>query len=194
MSGGSPVGGGGFMRQRHSQGYSSSGDELDDDACSRMRPSSPPSPRARTWIEILENFLWLASAAFIIYFGDRRSNLIYLLCHDDRIRRLPLYVGMIGVGLNALIFIYTSILAWSVRRLDEKWGLKKWEVTSVTFLPFVTVFGLFSFCLFSFALWPIWSFLTLPLLFTLFMASMVIIPYLVFGLFRPQYDEQLRTD
>ncbi|KAF7806370.1 transmembrane protein 128-like [Senna tora] len=199
MSGGSPVGGGGFMRQRHSQGYSSSGDELEDDACSRPRPSSPPSPRGRTWIEILENFLWLASAAFIIYFGDRRSNLIYLLFHDDRIRRLPLYLGMIGVGLNALIFIYTSILAWSVRRLDEKWGLKKWEVTSVTALPFVTVFGLISFCLildtfrFTFALWPVWSFLTLPLLFTLFMASMVIIPCLTFGMFQTQYDD-LRTD
>lgn len=88
MSGGSPVGGGGFMRQRHSQGYSSSGDELEDDACSRPRPSSPPCLlRGRTWIEILENFLWLASAAFIIYFGDRHSNLIYLLLHDDRIRR-----------------------------------------------------------------------------------------------------------
>lgn len=88
MSGGTPVGGGGFMRQRHSQGYASSGDDLDDDACSRLRPSSPPSPgEGRTWIEVLEIFLWLASAAFIIYFGDRHSNLIYLLFHDDRVRR-----------------------------------------------------------------------------------------------------------
>ena len=87
MSGGSPVGGGGYMRQRHSQGYSSSGDELEDDACSRQHYSLPPSPTSRTWIEILDNFLWLASAAFIIYFGDRRSNFIYLLFHDKRIRR-----------------------------------------------------------------------------------------------------------
>ncbi|KAK4257378.1 hypothetical protein QN277_006973 [Acacia crassicarpa] len=193
MSGGSPVGGGGFMRQRYSQGYSSSGDEFEDDVSSRPR-SSPPIPRARTWIDILENFLWLASAVFIIYFGDQRSNLISLLLHDDRIRRRPLYVGMIGFGINALIFIYISISAWSVRRLDEKWRLKKWEVTSATFLPFVTVIGLISFCSFSFALWPIWRFLTFPLLFTLFMASMVIIPYLVLGMFRPQSDEQLRTD
>lgn len=86
MSGGTPVGGG-YMRQRHSQGYASSGDDLEDDACSRSRPTSPTSMRKRTWIEILENFLWLASAAFIIYYGDRHSNLIYLVWHDERIRR-----------------------------------------------------------------------------------------------------------
>ncbi|KAK7292069.1 hypothetical protein RIF29_07734 [Crotalaria pallida] len=199
MSGGTPVGGGGFMRQRHSPGgYASSGDEVDleDDACSRQRPFLPstPAPPRRTWIQWLENFLWLASAAFIIYYGDHNSNLVYLLFHDNRIRRLPLYLGMIGIALNALIFIYTSILAWSVRRFDEKWGLKKWEITSITVLPFAIVSGIVSFCLFSFALWPIWSFLTLPLLFTLFMAFMVVIPYLTFGTFRPQYEEQLRTD
>ncbi|KAJ7978899.1 Transmembrane protein [Quillaja saponaria] len=177
MSGGTPVAGGGVMRQRHSPNYASSGDELEDDACSRLHPLSPPSPSGRTWIEILESCLWLASAAFVVYFGDRRFNLIYLLWHDERIRRLPLYLGMIGVGVNVLIFIYTSILAWRVRRVDEKLELKKWEITSITALPFVTLCGLISFCLFAFSLWPIWSFLTLPLLFTLFMACMVIIPY-----------------
>lgn len=194
MSGGTPVGAGGLMRQRHSQGYASSGDDLEDDACSRQRAFLPPSPPKKTWIELLENFLWLASAAFILYFGDQHSNFIYLLCHDDRIRRLPLYLGMIGIGLNTLIFVYTSILAWSVRRFDEKWGLMKWEITSITVLPFATGFGITSFCLFAFALWPIWSFLTIPLLFTLFMACMVVIPYLIFGILgRPQNDE-FRTD
>ncbi|KAG7984398.1 hypothetical protein I3843_04G159400 [Carya illinoinensis] len=129
-------------------GCASSGDDLEDDACSRPRPLSPASPRSRTWIEILENFLWLASATFTIYRGDRHSNLIYLLWHDNRIR-----------SLNALIFFYSSMSVWSVRR-------------------------------FSFALWPIWSFLTLLsfLHFTLFMACMVIFPYILIGAFRPQYD------
>lgn len=85
------MGGGGFMRQRHSQqGYASSGDDLEDDACSRIRPFAPASfeeHKKRTWIEILEIALWIASAALIVYFGDRDSNLIYLLFHDERIRR-----------------------------------------------------------------------------------------------------------
>ncbi|KAK9269265.1 hypothetical protein L1049_001035 [Liquidambar formosana] len=187
MSGGTPVAGG-FMRQRHSQGYASSGDDLEDDACSRATAPSLPIPRARTWTEVLENVLWIASAAFVIYFGDRNSNLIYLLWHDDRIRRVPLYLGMVGVSLNVVIFFYTNMLAWGVKKFGEKW-----EVLSPSALPFVTLLGLVSFCLFSFALWPIWSFLTLPLLFTLFMAFMVVTPYTMIGTFRPQTDV-LRTD
>lgn len=86
MSGGSPVGGG-YMRQRHSPGYASGGDDLEDDACSRPQPFTPLSPRERSWVEIVENVLWIASAIFIVYFGDRHSNLICLLWHDERIRR-----------------------------------------------------------------------------------------------------------
>lgn len=87
MSGGTPVGGGGIIRQRHSQGYASSGDDLEDDACSRLAPVPPPVPRGRSWVEIVENILWIGSAMFVVYFGDRHSNLIYLLWHDGRIRR-----------------------------------------------------------------------------------------------------------
>ena len=86
MSGGTPTGAG-YMRQRHSQGYASSGDDLEDDACSVMRTSSPQSPKVWSRIEIFENVLWLASAAFIVYYGDRKSNLIHIFCHDERIRR-----------------------------------------------------------------------------------------------------------
>lgn len=87
MSGGTPVAGGGYMRQRHSQGYASSGDDLEDDASSRPTILSPSLPNTRTWVDVLENFLWIASAVFIIYYGDGHSNFIFLLWHDDRIRR-----------------------------------------------------------------------------------------------------------
>lgn len=187
MSGGTPIGGG-LMRQRHSQGYASSGDDLEDDACSRLHQQSMPNPRARSWIEVIENVLWIASAAFIVYFGDRHCNLIYLLWHDDRIRRTPLYLGIAGAGLNVVYFLYTSMLAWGFRKPNEKW-----EASGSSVLPFLTLLGLVSFCLLSFALWPIWSFLTLPLVFTLFMACMVVSPYLMIGNLRSQNDV-LRTD
>ncbi|XP_050213938.1 uncharacterized protein LOC126665247 [Mercurialis annua] len=186
MSGGSP---GGYMRQRHSQGYASGSDDLEDDACSRpQQPFSPSSPRMRSWVENMENVLWIASAIFIVYFGDRHSNMVYLLWHDGRIRRLPLYIGMIGVFLNLVIFLYTSMFAWSVRRFDEKW-----ELSSIAALPLVTLLGIVSFFLFSFALWPIWSFLTIPLLFTLFMACMVIFPHIMIATFK-QPNDTFRID
>nr|GMC58711.1 transmembrane protein 128 [Ipomoea batatas] len=158
MSGGSPTVGGGYMRQRYSQGYASSGDDLEDDACSRSFAQSPSCLRTRTWVEVVENCMWIASALFIIYYGDQDYNFIYLLWHDGRIRRIPLYMGMFAVGLNAIFFFYTIMLAWGIRKSSEKW-----ETSSTANLPAVTVLGLISFCLFSFALWPIWSFLTLPL-------------------------------
>ncbi|XP_073062569.1 uncharacterized protein [Primulina eburnea] len=180
MSGGTPVGGG-YMRQRHSQGYASSGDDLEDDACSRLIYRSPSSSSSRRWVEILENLLWISSVIFIIYYGDRRSNFIYLLWHDDRIKRIPLVVGLIGVGMNVLFFLYTSMIAWGLRKSTEIW-----EASSAPALPFITLIGLLSFCLFCFALWPIWSFLTLPLVFTLFMACMVILPNVFVGTLKKQ--------
>ncbi|XP_058206832.1 uncharacterized protein LOC131320223 isoform X1 [Rhododendron vialii] len=190
MSGGSgtPTGGG-LMRQRHnSQGYASSNDDLEDDASSRSFSQSTSSEKKRTWVEMVENFLWIASAVFIIFLGDGHSNFIFILWHDDRIRRVPFYLGMVGVGLNVIFFLYTSLSAWSSRKSGEKW-----DSPSTSALPFVTLLGIISFCLFSFSLWPLWSFLTLPLLFTLFMAGMVLVPYLMLGTLRPHTNE-LRRD
>ena len=87
MSGGTPVGGG-FVRQRHSQGYTSSDNDLEDDASSRVHHhQSPEEEKTWTWVGVVENCLWIASAVFIVYYGDQHSNFIYLLWHDDRIRR-----------------------------------------------------------------------------------------------------------
>ncbi|CAM8928807.1 unnamed protein product [Rhodiola kirilowii] len=112
MSGGTPVAGG-LMRQRHSQGNASSGDDLEDDACSRHAATFfAPMQKQRTWVDVLENVLWIASAAFIIYYGDTHSNFIYLLWHDDRIRScssvILLYIGAV-VGIGKI----TVILSWA---------------------------------------------------------------------------------
>lgn len=188
MSGGTAVSGG-LMRQRHSQGgYASSGDDLEDDACSRGSPPPLPLHRPNTWTHLLENFLWIASAIFIVYYGDARSNFIYILWHDHRIRRPALYLGMVGVFLNVGIFSYMNLLAWGIRKTDEKL-----EVIAPSVAPLVTMVGLASFCSYCIALWPIWSFLSLPLLFTLFMACSVVSPYMMFGKLRQPIDV-FRTD
>ncbi|XP_071724082.1 uncharacterized protein [Rutidosis leptorrhynchoides] len=180
---------GGYMRQRQSYDCASSGDDLEDDARSIPQSQSPMFPTAKTRVEVLENVLWIVSAVFIVYFGDCHSNLIYLLFHDTRIRRAQMYVGLFGVSLNVIYFLYTSMSAWSTGESSEKRAL------STTYaLPLVTILALFSFCLFCFALWPIWSFLTLPLVFTLFMASMVILLYAVPETFMQQPFETFRID
>ncbi|KAK1441083.1 hypothetical protein QVD17_06920 [Tagetes erecta] len=58
------------MRQRHSQGYASSGDDLEDDACSRIQLQSPKFPERRTWTEVLEN------VAGVVGYGGDDSDLV----------------------------------------------------------------------------------------------------------------------
>ncbi|XP_076934006.1 uncharacterized protein LOC143600113 [Bidens hawaiensis] len=169
MSGGSETPTGGRnMRQRYSHGYASSGDDLEEDESSFLVVQSPVL--TTTWNEIFENVAWIVCAGFIVYLGDCQSNLVYILFQDDRIRRLHMYVGLFGVILNIVYFLYTGVLALDVGKSSEKW-----EISTTFGLTFVTILGLLSFCLFCFALWPIWSFFTLPLVFTLLMASMVIL-------------------
>ncbi|KAL9684986.1 hypothetical protein QQ045_022431 [Rhodiola kirilowii] len=200
MSGGTPVAGG-LMRQRHSQGNASSGDDLEDDACSRHAATFfAPMQKQRTWVDVLENALWIASAAFIIYYGDTHSNFIYLLWHGDRIRRLPLYLGLVVVLVNTIICFYKSVLAWSFKAGE------KVELLNPSALPLVTLLGVISFCLNSLFISPRYHpafddcgcfsdvrlrvFVLLQ--FTLFMALVVIAPNLMTGSFRPQ--DMLRTD
>ncbi|XP_076930579.1 uncharacterized protein LOC143595455 [Bidens hawaiensis] len=166
--------GGRNMRQRYCHGYASSGDDLEDDASSVLVLQSPVLTTTSTWNEVFENVAWIVCAGFIVYLGDCQSNLVYVLFNDDRIRRLYMYVGLFGVILNIVYFLYTSVLALNVRKSSENW-----EITTTFGLTFVTILGLLSFCLFCFALWPIWSFFTLPLVFTLLMASMVILSNLI---------------
>ncbi|CAA7408870.1 unnamed protein product [Spirodela intermedia] len=179
MSGGTPVGSGGHVRHRHSQGYLSSGDDSEDDACSKP-PRSLVIDQAKTWTRVLENILWIASAAFIVYFGDWHSNLIYVVWCDDRIKRTPLYIGLASILLNVGVIWYTGVPVRSLKKASEKLELPPSSA------PLVALVGVLSFSLISFALWPIWSFLTLPLLFTLFMASMVILTYLPIRPLGPQ--------
>lgn len=192
MSGGSPMGGG-FVRQRHSQGYSSGGEDLEDDACSRIRPQQPlfQFQLTRSWTQIIEDLLWIVSSIFILYYGDGNSNFLYLLWHDHRIKRMGLYIGMGGLSLNCMMVLYMSMMAWKVSKCGEKWDIIS---TASSGLPFVVFVGVTSFCLLSFALWPIWSLLTLPLLFTLFMTGVVTTPYVILLLTLRTQTEVLRMD
>ncbi|CAM8922529.1 unnamed protein product [Rhodiola kirilowii] len=164
MSGGTPVAGG-LMRQRHSQGNASSGDDLEDDACSRHAATFfAPMQKQRTWVDVLENALWIASAAFIIYYGDTHSNFIYLLWHDDRIRRLPLYLGLVVVLVNTIICFYKSVLAWSFKAGE------KVELLNPSALPLICICSVANL-----------EFLDYPSSVQLFMALVVIAPNLMTG-------------
>lgn len=77
-------------------------------------------------------FLWINENLLAV--------IIYL--HTSASCRVPFYLGMVGVGLNVIFFLYTSLSAWSSRKSGEKW-----DSPSTSALPFVTLLGIISFCL-----------------------------------------------
>ncbi|PKU72336.1 uncharacterized protein LOC110102033 [Dendrobium catenatum] len=188
MSGGTPVG---TVRQRCNQGYASSGDDLEDDACSRLTISSSSSllvvRRTQSWVDVLENIIWLVSATFIFYYGDRRRNFLRVLWSDLRINRKALHLGLVVIVMDICLIMYAVLQAKvSKKPYDKNEALR-------AIAPLVILLGLASFCLLSYGLWPIWGLLTIPLLFTLLMASMVVLTYLLFGRQRSQ-SATTRTD
>lgn len=109
---GTPTAGGGYVRQRlFSQGYSS--EDLEEDACSSSPAAAPEislpaMERARTWAEVGENLVWVVSAVFIVYYGDREENMVSLLWADERIRRYEGFLALI-IWLN-FKFFFTCLL------------------------------------------------------------------------------------
>ncbi|KAK8939564.1 hypothetical protein KSP40_PGU012845 [Platanthera guangdongensis] len=188
MSGETPTGG---VRQRCGQGYASSGDDFEDDACSPLTGSSssslPVVRRAQSWPDVLENVIWLVSAAFIFYFGDSRQGFLRVLWSDSRINRKAFHLGLVALIVDIGLTSCTLLLAKGSKiHCDKNEALR-------TIAPLLTLLGLASFCLLSYGLWPIWGFLTIALLLTLFMASMVVLPYLLFGRLRSP-SSTIRTD
>ncbi|XP_072960634.1 uncharacterized protein [Typha angustifolia] len=195
MSGGTPIGFGGingYVRQRYGQGYASSGEDMEDDVTSKpTRPSLSMLTihRARTWREAVENLLWLGFAALIIYFGDCRKNLISILLWDKRINRAALYLGLVGLLLDLGLILYSTLFSHDTQKFSEKYEIPMRQSSMIQeksevfwkISPSVLLLGFLSFFLFLYALWPIWSFLSIPLLFTLLMTSIVISPYLLIG-------------
>ncbi|KAH7287620.1 hypothetical protein KP509_32G066500 [Ceratopteris richardii] len=145
---------------------------------------SSPSRYESSWRYKLESFLWIASAAFIVYYGDFRTNFLLLLATDARIHRPSFNLGLMFLLLDIAIILY---VAYRLRTLEK--AHDRLVMVAQGTVPAATLFGVTTFSLFSYALWPIWRFLTIPMLFTLFMALMVIIPYLA-----PYFNAKLDMD
>ncbi|KAL3678241.1 hypothetical protein R1sor_021197 [Riccia sorocarpa] len=134
------------------------------------RPAAAPPPK---WKRGVENFLWLSAAAFMLYYGDSHSNFFSVLVSNPRIVRRPFYVGLLCVAINTIIFFYLAVWIRHIRKRNEPW-----EYIAPGAIPTATILGVGSFFMFVVAFWPVWGFLTLPLMVTLFMAFVIISPYL----------------
>ncbi|KAH7290544.1 hypothetical protein KP509_30G053100 [Ceratopteris richardii] len=108
-----------------------------------------------------EDALWLASAFFILFYGDFRSNFFSLLASDPRISRVPLFYGMGCLLINCMMMLLV-LLAYPLlqRSRWKNYGEYFSAVISSTFI----LIGIAAFFMLSMALWPVWHVLTFPLL------------------------------
>lgn len=134
-----------------------------------LHPSSSQNvggPRI-LWKQKAEDVLWLASAFFILYYGDFRSNFFSLLANDPRIWRPPLHIALGCLLSDFFMLLYLAI--WL--RITQQ----KLDLTTASAIQAPTIVAFAAFILLSIALWPVWNILTVPMLFTLFMALVVVV-------------------
>lgn len=70
------------MTQRQEQGSFSVSEDLKENVHTSFRTT-----QSEKWILVMQDVLWVASIAFIVYMGDWNSNLIHVLWKDERIKR-----------------------------------------------------------------------------------------------------------
>eukprot|EP00250_Pteridium_aquilinum_P006589 c16478_g1_i2 orf=540-1193(-) len=143
-------------------------------SCTSTASASSIAPQSQpriSWRHRVEDCLWLASAFFILYYGDFHSDFFTLLANDARVHRTPLHMGLACLMLDCcmvMLYIALSLQAQEKSRLQAPGVIQA-----------VTMLGSLAFILMSIALWPIWSFLTIPMLFTLFMAFTVVALHII---------------
>lgn len=149
--------------------YDPSDEELEQAVSSKDLVSIQVYLRPRNFFESVAHILWIASALFIIYMGDRNSNFIHLFWEDKRINRswsrshlpcillmytyntincwcycfkyrIPLYLGSLVVVLNMGVIVYNVILTCYKRRTNDIL-----EALSPSFAPFLILLGFLSF-------------------------------------------------
>lgn len=69
-----------------------------------------------------------------------------------------------------LIFVYLSYYLSIVRGIQIDY--QHWQVQAPTAIPVATAFMVASWILYTVALWPVWSWFTMPILFCLLMGML----------------------
>ncbi|KAF3333547.1 hypothetical protein FCM35_KLT01238 [Carex littledalei] len=138
--------------------------------------------------EAIEDLLWVVFAIFIIYLGDRQTNLVSILLWDPRIDRTALLLGLSGVSLNVGFILYSTFLSTYRLKFHKENELSNIEAPtlleekpefSLKITRFLLLIGISTFCMLLYALWPIWRFLSILLLLSLLMSSTAMSPYLL---------------
>ena len=92
-----------------------------------------------------------------------------VLVNDGRVNSFLLKIGGTLISLNLLVGVYLVVYLSYIRNKRD------WTAhTHPALIPVATLFACIGLVLCTVALWPVWGFLTLPILFTLFMGLVML--------------------
>ncbi|CAI5949281.1 unnamed protein product, partial [Closterium sp. NIES-65] len=123
--------------------------------------------RKRTWVE---NAIYLLLGCVVLYLGDGSVHFLDVLFRDPRIRwsvritrpvinRLPLQAAAACAAVNIGIYLYAAVFLRLFRR-----DTRSYHQSAPGAVAAATAVGLAAYILCSIAFWPVWGFLTLPIL------------------------------
>lgn len=114
-----------------------------------------------------EALVWMALAAVLLWYGDKKQNFFSMLLHNVNLNRKYLYTAYALLAYNTCIFLYLAVWVTHVRKRED------WEVYVPWAIPMATAVGLLMCLMFMFALWPIYGLLTPVAEFILFMGMLL---------------------
>ncbi|DBA85594.1 hypothetical protein WJX77_003877 [Trebouxia sp. C0004] len=114
-----------------------------------------------------ESLIWVFLASAVLVYGNGRHDMITVVMHHPSVWSKGYYLGIAGLGVNMLVFLYLAI--WGPLPSSSQEPVGNITYNSPVAIHIGTAAGLSATIGFLTALWPIWSWLTPLMLFILFM-------------------------
>ncbi|RNA25638.1 transmembrane protein -like [Brachionus plicatilis] len=115
----------------------------------------------------LENICWLIASVLCLYY----TNIVSVILWDEGINRSLLYAAILFISVNIFIGIYLIIYLSKIKDIPSS----KWNEYNPYLIPVATGAFVSGSIIMLISLWPVYGWLTAPILFTIFMGFIVLI-------------------
>ncbi|GJP30921.1 hypothetical protein CLOM_g7319 [Closterium sp. NIES-68] len=130
----------------------------------KMKPA-PPRKRSR-----FESALWLLACVAVLVIGDGKRHFFQAVLKDARVQKQPFFVACVCIIVNVAVWLYLTVLIRLVLRNTRHFELAAPGANATT-----TLLSFMAFILFAIALWPVFGFFIIPILWVFFMTLVVIL-------------------
>ncbi|CAI5970423.1 unnamed protein product [Closterium sp. NIES-65] len=130
----------------------------------KMKPT-PPRKRSK-----LESAAWLLACVAILVFGDGKRHFFQAVLKDPRVHKQQFFVACVCIIVNVAVWLYLTVLIRLVLKNTSHFELAAPGANATT-----TLLSFMSFILFAIALWPVFGFFIIPILWVFFMTLVVIL-------------------